>query len=118
MSISYINHKGKKILYIDYTNCKTIEETLSVLELVKQEYINTKEQLLTLNNFEGAFASTAYMNKASQYGKEIFNARTSKNAALGITGIKKILLLGYNAIVKDKLMPFDTKLEALDYLVE
>ncbi|MFA9393067.1 MAG: hypothetical protein ACERKD_24885 [Prolixibacteraceae bacterium] len=118
MSIKYINHKGKQILYIDYSNCSTIEDSLRVLEMVKDEYARTTGQLLTLNNFEGAFGSTAYMNQANKYAKEIFNARTSKNAALGITGIKKILLYGHNTIAKDKIMSFDTKEEALDYLVK
>lgn len=118
MGISYITHKGKKILYIDYSQCKTIESTLELLEQVKQEYLKTTGEIRTLNNFEGAFGSSEYMKKANQYGKEIFNQRTAKNAALGISGIKKILLLGYNAIVKDKIMPFETKEAALDYLAE
>lgn len=118
MSLSYIEHKGKKVLYIDYSNCKTVEETLLVLEEVKEEYLKTTGELLTLNNFEGAYGSSAYMKKANEYGKEIFNERTCKNAALGVTGIKKILIQGYNMVVKDKLLPFETKQEALDYLVE
>ena len=118
MSIKYITHKGKQILYIDYTKCTTVEETLAVLELVKVEYLKSNELLLTLNNFTGAYGSSEYMKKANQYAKEIFNNRTAKNAAIGITGIKKILLYGYNAIVKDKIMAFDTEKEALDYLAE
>jgi hypothetical protein len=118
MSIKYITHKGKQILYIDYTNCKTVEDTLKVLEMVKDEYGRTTGQLLTLNNFTGAFGSTEYMKKANQYAKDIFNARTSKNAALGVTGIKKVLLHGHNTIAKDKIMPFDNMEEALDFLVK
>lgn len=118
MSIKYISHKGKQILYIDYTKCKTVEETLAVLELVKAEYEKSEGLMLTLNNFEDAYGSSEYMKKASQYGKEIFNKRTAKNAALGVTGIKKILLHGYNTIVKDKIVPFNTMEEALDYLAE
>jgi len=41
MSVSYITHKGKKILYIDYTKCKTIPETLVVLDEVKTEFYNS-----------------------------------------------------------------------------
>jgi len=105
-------------MYIDYSHCKTVEQTLAVLELVKEEYDKTSGEILSLNNFEGAFGSSEYMNKAKQYAKEIFNARTAKNAALGVTGIKKILLMGHNAMIKDKIMPFNTKEEALEYLVK
>lgn len=118
MSISYLQHKGKRIMFIDYSNCKTVEETLAVLELVKKEYMQINGEILTLNNFEGAYGSTEYMKRANQYAKEFFNERTAKNAALGISGIKKILLHGYNTVVKDKIVPFDTKEEALDYLVQ
>ena len=62
--------------------------------------------------------STEFMQRAKQLGKEIFDSRTSKSAVLGVTGIKKILLNGYNMIVKNKLEPFDTKEEALEYLVK
>ena len=57
------------------------------------------------------------MKKANELGKEIFDSRTEKSAALGITGIRKILLQAYNSIMKNKLVPFDDKNEALDYLV-
>jgi hypothetical protein len=116
MSISYIQHKGKKILYIDYTGCKTVEETLKVLEMVKDEYGRTTGNLLTLNNFEGAYGSSQYMNRANEYAKNIFNKRTAKNAAIGVVGIKKVLLQSHNLLVKDKIIPFDSKEEALDYL--
>ena len=118
MGISYITHKGKKILYIDYSKCKTVAETLAILEEVKKEYLNTTGLLLTLNNFEGAYGSTEYMKKASEYGKSIFNKRTAKNAAIGVTGVKKILLNAYNLVVKDKILTFNTKEEALDFLVK
>ena len=118
MSISYLNHKGKKILYINYSNCKTVEDTLAVLEMVKNEYFKTVGTMLTLNDFSGAYGSTEYMKKANEYAKEIFNKRTAKNAAIGVTGIKKILLQSHNLLVKDKIVPFNTKEEALDYLVQ
>jgi hypothetical protein len=118
MSISYISHKGKKILYIDYTNCKTIPETLAVLEEVKNEFLNSTGDWLTLNDFRGGYGSSEYMKKANQYAREIFNQRPAKNAAIGVNGLKKILLQAYNSVVKDKIIPFDTKEEALDYLAK
>lgn len=116
MGISYINHNGKKVLYIDYSKCKTVEETLNVLEEVKKEYLKTTGLLITLNDFTGAYGSSEYMKKANEYAKEVFNNKTAKNAAIGVTGIKKILLQAYNVVVKDKLQTFETKEEALNYL--
>jgi hypothetical protein len=118
MSISYVTHKGKKILYIDYTKCKTIQETLDVLEEVKKEFYNSAGVWLTLNDFRGGYGSTEYMKKANQYAREIFNQRPARNTAIGVTGMKKVLLQAYNAVVKDKIVPFDTMEEALDYLAK
>lgn len=118
MSLSYINYKGKKILFIDYSKCKTVQDTLTVLEMVRNEYLKSSENFLALNDFTDAPSNNEYMDRAKQYAKEIFDEKTIKNSCIGITGIKKILLSAYNLIVKNKLMPFDTKEEALEYLVK
>lgn len=118
MSLSYITYKGKKILYIDYSKCKTIQETVDVLEMVRNEYLKSQESLLSFNDFSSAPSNNEYMELAKRYAKEIFDAKTLRNACIGITGIKKILLSAYNLTVKNKLIPFETKEEALEYLVK
>ena len=118
MSHSFINYKGKRILYIDYTKCKTTADMINVLEEAKRLYESTTEMYLVINDFTGATGSTEYMQKVKQYGKEIFDGRTTKSAILGISGIKKILLNGYNSIAGKRVVPFDTKEEAVEYLVE
>lgn len=117
MSISFLYHKGKKIMYVDYTQCKTPKEMLAVLESVRQQYEKTTESYLTINDFTGTYGSDEFMKKAHELGPKVFDKRTIKSAVLGITGIKKILLQGYNLIIKHKQVPFNTKQEALEYLV-
>jgi hypothetical protein len=116
MSVSYINHKGKKIMIVDYRQCKSTEDTLKVLEQVRQEYMKTNEMIISLNDFRDAYGSNEFMKKANELGKELFDKRTIKTAAIGVTGIKKILVNAYNVFVKNKIMIFDTKEEALDWL--
>jgi hypothetical protein len=118
MSISFIQHKGRKILYIDYSECKSIKETLEVLEQVRNEYLRTNESYYTLNNFTNAPSNNEFMEAAKKYGKELFDARTIKNTGIGIIGIKRILLSAYNLTIKNKLIPFETKEEALDFLAK
>lgn len=117
MSLSFITHKGKRILLIDYTKCKNTEEMIKVLDEVRKEYEKPGGQYLTLNDFSGTYGSSEFMNAASKH-KELFDSKTIKTAVLGITGIKKILLNGYNTFVKKKQIPFDSKAEALEYLVK
>ncbi len=118
MSLSFINHKGRKILYIDYSNCKTTDETINVLNQVRDLYLTTTESYYTLNNFTNAPSNNEYMEVAKKYGKEIFDARTIKNTAIGFNTVKKILLAAYNLTIKNKLIAFDTREEALEYLAK
>jgi hypothetical protein len=118
MSVSYIIHKGKKVMIVDYTKCKTVQETLDVLDLVRQEYLKTNDMIISLNDFSEAHGSNEFMNKAKQLGKELFDKRTTKTAAIGVVGLKKILVNAYNVFVKNRIYIFDNKEEALDWLVK
>jgi len=118
MSISFITYKGKRILYADYSNCKTIQETIAVLEQTRQVYLTSDEMYLALNNFSNAPSNTEYIELAKKYAKEYFDTRNIKEACFGITGIKSILLSAYNLVVKNKIIAFNSKEEALEYLVK
>lgn len=118
MSISFIQYKGKKILYADYSNCKTPQDTIEVLEQTRNAYLGTTEKFLALNNFSNAPSNTEYMELAKKYAKEYFDNRNIKEACFGIIGIKGILLSAYNLVVKNKIINFNSKEEALEYLVK
>jgi hypothetical protein len=117
MSYSFIHYKNKKILVIDYRQCKTANDTINVIEEVKKEYKRTSEKYLAFSDFTNAPVNNEYMDMVKKYAKEIFDERTSKRACIGITGMKKILLNGFNLFSKNKMYPFDSKEEALEYLV-
>jgi hypothetical protein len=118
MSVSYITHNNKKVLFIEYKECKTVEDTLHVLDEIKEEFFKTSGVWLTLHDMSVGYGSNEFMKRANQYAKNYYNSRPAKNAAIGATGLKKILLQGYNLIVKDKIVPFDTMEEALEYLTK
>ena len=118
MSISLIQHKGKEIVYVDYSHCKTEKELLSVIYELKDFYKDKTGTYSSLSDFTGTFGTRNFIKEANRLGKEVFDARTDKSAALGITGIRKILLTAYNAVMKNKLVPFENKNDALEYLVK
>ena len=86
------------------------------MKQVRKEYLKTKEMMFTLRDFTGGYGSKEFMSKAKQLGKELFNQRTSKTAAIGVTAMKKVLINSYNMFVTNKLHVFDTKEQALDFL--
>lgn len=116
MAVSYIIRNNKRVLFIEYKDCKSVEDTLRVLDQIKTEFLKTEGVWLTLHDFSNGFGSNEFMKKASQYANEYFNKRPALNAAIGVSGLKKILLQGYNLVVKDKIVPFNTMDEALNYL--
>lgn len=118
MAVSYITHRGKKVLFIEYKECKTVQDTLNVLDEIKEEFFKTSGMWLTLHDLSNGYGSNEFMRRANQYAKDYYNTRPAKNAAIGVSGLKKVLLQGYNLVVKDKIVPFNTMEEALNYLTK
>lgn len=76
-----------------------------------------EKKFRVLINVTNAGGSKEWMDESKKYGKELAR-RTIKSAVLGVTGIKKVLLMGYNSVVaKGMMKPFDTEKAALDYLI-
>ncbi|MEM9337873.1 MAG: hypothetical protein AAGA66_04040 [Bacteroidota bacterium] len=116
MFIQIIEYKEQPILYSDYTNCKAEELIEKLNEAAAYFRSHLSKPVLTLSDFSGSFGSKEFMSEAARLNKEIFDEKTIKGAVLGITGVKKILLDGYNTFGKTKLKPFKSKQDALDYL--
>ncbi|MBU2914993.1 hypothetical protein [Reichenbachiella agariperforans] len=120
MSISQITHRGKKIVLIDYSKCKNKQDMLQLGSEVPDYLIDLPEEhLLILFDYTNAHGSSEFMKQANESRERVLHHKTTKSAAIGITGIKKILLKGYNALSSnDGMQPFDTKEAALEYLLK
>ncbi len=117
MSFKYIEHKGKKILFIDFRD-KNGDENVPTLNAVAEEMKKWKGKGLTLSDFRNSKASPAYMASIKQLGTEIFIPMTIKNAAIGLNPVQKILLTAFNAFCKTDGRAFDTEEEAKEWLVK
>jgi hypothetical protein len=117
MSVKWIDHKGKRILYVDFRGMDE-HQMIAQLDVLAKEIAQAPGELLVLNNFEGASATTKFMARAKQTGKDRVGTKVTKSAALGITGVKEILLAGYNRFTGRSLVPFKTEAEALEWLVK
>jgi hypothetical protein len=115
-----VEYKGKQIYYVDYSNIKTNEEFLSIIkqtnafrEKVKAE---GKHNLLMLVDITGSFVYGEVLEEIKKAGK---NTREiiSKQAVVGITGGKKILLKIVQTITNMNFKVFDTVEEAQDWLI-
>jgi hypothetical protein len=117
MSIEWISHEGKKILYIDYAGLSPKEE-LEQIAKAAQILVDTKEKSnLTLSNLANAKLDQDFVNLSKEKGK-ISGQYTKKAAVLGIEGVRKVLLRAVNSFSGNPREPFSTKEEALAWLVK
>jgi len=116
MSVSTIFHKGKKVIYIDYSTATSEEEALATLYQLSDLVKNSPDQILKLNNVSGSFATPKFMSESKRLNKELIGAKTKKGAIIGINSLQEILLRSFNLFARQKLVAFRTKEEALNYL--
>lgn len=117
--VSWIEHKGKKVLFSDYEGCKTAEEMIAVLYQEVEELKNQTGKSLVIANYNNSFGSIKYMNVLKEMGKEVLSKKIEKTATLGITGFKEALFKSYIFFSEQKNVKlFYDKDSALDWLTE
>jgi hypothetical protein len=120
MGARFIEHKGKMIYYVDYSNIKTNEEFLHVIRQTnafrEKARAEGKRDLLMLVDLTGSFVYGEVLEEIKKAGK-ITKEITAREAVVGITGGKRILLKIVQSISNMNLHVFDTIEEAKDWLV-
>jgi hypothetical protein len=116
MSVSWIEYAGKEILFIDYRGLG-LEESLKTLEQAGEMIAGRKDKILVLVDTRDAYTSSEFMARLKESGKEMAPLM-EKQAIVGITGLKAILLDAYNKFTGSALKPFATQEEAKEWLVK
>lgn len=118
MSISYLEHQGKQIMFADYRECFKEDQQLALLEEVAIEIAKTPDRTLLLVNYDGVAGGRKYMARLKELGNTVFKQHMKCSAVLGITGLKKILFNGYNrATGATNVKAFVADSDALNWLV-
>lgn len=110
-----IYHMGKEIIYVDYRGMKE-EEMLATAQSLKVLLLRENKPHLRLVNISECFAKPKFTAYIREMGNEISHIPV-KAAVVGITGAKKVLLMGYNRILGGSMRPFDHEEDAKNYLV-
>ena len=117
MSANWISHKGKNILLIDY-NGLDLQQQLDQIRTATKILLDTgKKDNLTISDVRNITISNEFTELAKTMGKQSGQV-TKKAAALGVSGIRKVILQAVNAFSGNPRRPFDTLEEAKDWLVE
>jgi hypothetical protein len=117
----FIDHKGKEIYFVDYSNIKSTGEFLAVIkgtnafrEKVKAD---GKRNILMLIDVSGSYIYGEVLDAIKISGR-ISKELTKKEAIVGVTGAKKILLRVAQLFTGMQLRPFDTIDQAKDWLIQ
>ena len=118
MRSKWIEHKGKKIFFQDFSNLESDTEAIKQeLEQVQTEVISCpKDSLLVLSDFRGTSITSEIMpilNASSAKTKD----HVHKTAVLGVTGIKRTLGDFLTSLTGQKLKYFNIEYAAKDWLV-
>ena len=116
MTVTWIEHWGKPILLVDYRGLKG-EETLDTLEAAAKYIFQSQSKILILVDITDAFMSPEFMVRAKALGKQS-QSLIDKQAIVGVTGIKRVLVDAYNRFVPGPTgKSFATQEEAKAWLV-
>ncbi len=112
----WITYKGHKLLFVDYTGLRG-NEIVAMLHTANTTILEAEGRVLAFADFTGTYATdeiVAYLQ--SQETKQAAKKLT-KNAVVGITGIKKLFLNLYNTVTGGGAKPFDDLESAKEYLI-
>jgi len=117
MPASWIEHRGRQILFFDYRDQKSDEEMIATLEAGSAMMQPLRRALLLYNDFEGSVIGSAYMKRVKEVG-QMNKLLIGRSALTGISGLKIIFLNAYlRATGERNTRAFATREEALDFLV-
>jgi hypothetical protein len=114
MSTEWIEHNGKRVLCTTYSH-QNPEEMIDSLEAQARLIRASTGGILLLDDFTNSYTSKRFMNRAKVLGKELA-PKVERNAIVGVTGAKKVLLSAYVMFTGIDMKPCSTKEEALEYL--
>ena len=115
--VRFIHHRGKPILFLDFSHCST-DEVFKTIDEAKQ-IIRTQPQksVLTLTDV----TNTKYNMETTQAMKELANGNkpyVKAGAVVGIDGLKKIIYEAVTRFSGRNIPVFDDVEKAKDWLVE
>ncbi len=119
MPIDQTTHKGKKIIMVSYEDFQSKDLMIESAKRLADYILSQPEKhIRVFMDLTEALGSREFMAASKAARLRVYAEKTTTSAAIGVTGMKKVLLKGYNAISKSKgVVPFDTKEQALEYLV-
>ncbi|MBU1355222.1 MAG: hypothetical protein KJ620_01495 [Candidatus Edwardsbacteria bacterium] len=116
--VKYLNHRGRDILIQDLTDSKSIEENIAVFDQTQGIiFAQPPKSVLLLTILINTHYSSKAVDRLKKFSLEV-TPYIKASAAVGITGIKKVVYQTLSKLIGRKIHLFDTVDQALDWLAE
>jgi len=93
------------------------KEFINVIDEAKEFILNAGKNLLILVDVTDSYGNSSIVKRMKEDGK-LEKPFVSKEAVIGVTGLKEVFLKGINLFSKQNIRPFPTIEEAKDWLVK
>jgi hypothetical protein len=114
----WMEHQGKKILYVDYRGMKP-KEILPLMKETNDAVAGSTGRVLILGNVEGAVVTREVMEYLKRSASMVLRHRAEKVAVVGAAGLMAVFFDSFvAALARDNARKFGTEEEALRWLVE
>ena len=118
MSLETIQHQGKNIVLVDYTQCGSLQEQKTLMAHSTKEILAKPDNsVLLMIDFKGQKTSPELTELGKKSVVEI-NGKLKKATFVGITALQKIILNAINLLSKTEIKALNTREDALNYLVK
>ena len=116
MPVQIINHKNKEIILVDHKTLKGAE-MIDCFKEASAEILKRKNTALSLADFTGVEISKEFIEYLKSDEVKPITQCVKKEAIIGVSGIKKMVLNIYSALTGSGAKVFNTQEEAMDFLV-
>jgi len=117
VSIKQIDKEGKTVFVIDYSNCKEAEMLAGEAEL-KERVLHLNKPILLISVFnEYAYVTPSFMRAAERDNVDLGHL-LEKQAVVGLNPIKKMILKGFNLLMRRNVRNFESVDEAMEFLLD
>jgi hypothetical protein len=117
--VKWIEHNGKKIVFLDYSGFQyqDKEEFMRVLDEAKRFIFKAGKELLILVDVTNSYGDNEVIGKMKQDGKDEKHL-VHKQAVVGITVFKELFLRTINLFTNIGIKPFNNIENAKEWLAE
>jgi AmiR/NasT family two-component response regulator len=116
MALRTLYHENKVVLILDYQGCRE-QEMINLVIQAKERIKELNKPVIILSVYnQKNYITPKFMKVVEEQSTELINL-IDKQAVVGLTAVKKMILKGYNFLLKRNIQNFDTEQEALDFLL-